>query len=249
MIFFTFYSKKIKKMSRVFFAENAKKHDGSSEEIYKQYCIIGSFFGLKEIKKNNKVGITYDELDIILKEHEEEAKSFEPIFANYLKYKIRMKQSLVKNDRAESIKLLPIKSSLDCMKVTDNKLDTINNVIENLRKTLLNIREIKYENNDDENEINMDDRDEEWEKSCEAPICLTKKCCIEKKIKILKKKRVSLIRNGSRDYNFVLEIKHEKYIEYLISLLNDAKNAIENEILEKEWVVDVGLGVGLYEAQ
>jgi len=237
-------------MARVFFAENSKKYDGSSEEVYNQYRIIGGFFGLKEIKKNNKVGITNDELDIILKEYEEEAKSFEPIFANYLKYKIRMKQSYGKNDRAESIKLLPIKSSLDCMKVTDNKLDTINHILENLRKTLLNIREIKYENDDDKNDINMDDRDDEWEKNCEAPICVTKKCCLEKKIKILnKKKKVSLIRNGSRDYNFVLEIKYENYIEYLISLLNDAKNTIENQILEKEWVVDVGLGVGLYEVQ
>jgi len=229
-------------MTRVVFAENAKKYDGSSEEVYKQYCIIGSFFGLDEIQKNNKLGITCDELDAVLKEYEE-AKLFEPIFSNYLKYKIRLKQNQNKNSNSESIKLPPIKNALDCLEVTNNNLDIIKNVLENVRKTLQNISELKDEKHETNDEIkDISSYDEEWEKSCEAPICLKKKCCLEKKIKILtKKKRVSLIRNGSRDYNFVLEIKHEKNIKYLMSILNDAKNKIENEMIEEKWVRDVGV--------
>ena len=153
-----------------------------------------------------------------------------------------MKQSQ-NNSHSESIKLLPIKNVSDCLKVTDNNLDIIKNVLENVRKTLQNIKEFKeeeYETNDEMKD--MISHDDEWEKSCEAPICLKKKCCLEKKIKILtKKKKVSLIRNGSRDYNFALEIKHEKNIKYLMSILIDAKNKIENEMLEKKWVGDVGL--------
>lgn len=229
-------------MTRVAFSENSKKHDGSSEEIYHQYCLIGSFFGLKEIAKSKKLGITDDELNSIVKQYEEEAKSFEPIFSNYLKYQIRLKQSQ-NNSHSESIKLLPIKNVSDCLEVTDNNLDIIKNVLENLKKTLQNIKEFKdeeYETNDEMKDIIS--HDEEWDKSCEAPICLKKKCCLEKKIKILtKKKKVSLIRNGSRDYNFALEIKHEKNIKYLMSILIDAKKKIENEMLEKKWVGDVGL--------
>lgn len=231
-------------MNRVFFAENAKNYDGSSDEVYHQYCLVGSFFGLKEIKNNNKVGITDDELNAIVEEYEE-SKSFEPIFSNYLKYKIRLKQSQHKNTHSESIKLLQIKNVSDCLEVTDNNLDIIKNVLENLRKTIENIRELKeavYEEEEYEEIKDKISHDDEWEKICESPLCLTKKCCLEKKIKnLLKKKRVSLIRNGSRDYNFSVEIKHEKNIKYLISILNDAKNKIENEILEKEWVRDVGL--------
>lgn len=224
-------------MTKVIFSDNTKTYDGSSTEMYQQYCMISSFFGLKEIPVS-KTGITNDELNLIIKEYKQLGQS-KPNFSSYLKLNIRKKKQMNDN-KIDTIKIHPMENSSDCLEFTNKNLENITNILENLKNVKLNINMKKESeiicNSDDE----QDKDNNEWSKNCNSELCMDRNCCIDKKRKILTKSKVSLLRNGSRDYSFMLNIKYEKYVDELIKILEESKETVENELNEKNWIKDVG---------
>jgi len=224
-------------MTKVIFSENAKSYDGSSNDMYKQYCIIASFFGIKEIPIN-KISITKDELNIIIDDYKKLSKN-KPCFSSYLRGQIRTKRR-EQNMKVKTIKIHPIENSTDCLEFTENNLEFISNILENLRNAKKNINKKKETEKCECEEVENDD-DDEWNKRCKSDLCTERKCCLDKKSKILSKSKVSLLRNGSRDYTFTVDIKYEKQVDRLISILEESKETVEKKIHDDDWIKDVGL--------
>jgi len=223
-------------MTKVIFSENTKTYDGSSDEMYKQYCIIASFFGLKEIPIR-KIGITNDELDIITDDYKKLGKS-KPCFSSYLRGYIRTKRR-EKNIKIETIKIHPVENSSDCLEFTDKNLEFISIILRNLKNVKKNINK-KKEMCECVNDEDDHDEDDEWNKNCKSDLCMERKCCLDKKSKILTRSKVSLLRNGSRDYTFTLGIGYEKDIDRLINIMEETKEIVEKEINDEKWIKDIG---------
>jgi hypothetical protein len=49
------------------------------------------------------------------------------------------------------------------------------------------------------------------------------------------------LRNGSRDYTFTVDIKYEKQVDRLISILEESKETVEKKIHDDNWIKDIGL--------
>jgi hypothetical protein len=223
-------------MTKVIFSENTKTYDGSSNEIYKQYCMISSFFGLKEIPKS-KIGVTNNELNLIINDYKKLGKS-KPCFSSYLRGYIRTKRR-EHNMKIETIKIRPMENSSDCLEFTDKNLEFISNILHNLKNVKKNIHK-KKDKCECVNDEDDDSENDEWNKNCDSYLCTERKCCLNKKSKMLTRSKVSLLRNGSRDYTFMLNIEHEKEIDRLINILEETKEAVEKEINDK-WIKDIGV--------
>lgn len=220
---------------KVIFSETTKTYDGSSNEMYKEYCVIASFFGVKEIPLR-KIGITTGELNLIIDDYKKLGEN-KPCFSSYLRGKIRTKRRL-QNMEIETIKIHPIENSSDCLEFTERNLELISNILENLKNVRKNIIDMKKETERFEYGCKKEDEDEI---NCDSELCTQRNCCLKKKRNILTKSKVSLLRNGSRDYTFMMNIKYEKQLDRLINILEESKEIIEKEICVTNWIEDTGL--------
>lgn len=198
------------------------------------------FFGLKEIPIS-KIGITNKELNLIIDDYKKLGKN-KPCFSSYLRGQIRTKRR-TQYMNIETIKIHPIENSSDCLKFTDKNLEFISNILHNLKNVKKNIdkkkeieKKCQCENEEDDAE-----NDDEWNKNCKSELCTERKCCLNKKSKILTRSKVSLLRNGSRDYTFTLNIKYEKDIDRLINILEETKETVEKEMNDTKWIKDIGV--------
>ena len=230
-------------MGKVIFSENTKTYDGSSNEMYKEYCLISSFFGLKEIP-TKKIGVESDELNCIINDYQKLGQC-KPCFSSYLRGQIRTNRR-EQNMKIETIKIRPVENSSDCLEFTDKNLEFISRILQNLKIVKKNINkkketEKKCECANEKYDSEEEEEEDEWNKNCNSELCTERKCCLNKKSNILTKSKVSLLRNGSRDYTFVLNIKYEKQIDCLINILEESRETLEKEINDTKWIKDVGL--------
>ena len=199
-------------MSKVKFSVCSKSYDGSSPMKDEIYSLIGSFYGIRE---NNikKIGMSSEDIDKCISLYLNNKKTTEGL-SDFLRM-------IIKSKKISSDKLHPVLTVLDVVKYD---YFTIVGAIENLKSALSNamdkIKEkLINEHEELNNPVKYREKDEEWERTCGAPVCYERRCCLDKKAKRKCNYKTSLIRTGSRDYSLMLSIDNIDNIRKLIDLL------------------------------
>jgi len=218
---------------KVKFDESTKKFDGCSPKYLDLYKIIGSYFN--DNPKYMKIGKSCDEIDKMICYYTKTKPTKYSSLSDFLRHNIISckfsKETLLPKEN--------IRTSNDCIIVSNGNIDIIKKCIDELKYSKLGVIS-KYEEKMDDHKLKYsssnNEIDEEWDKTCNNYKCYDNKCCLSKKSLFRKSYNVSLIRSGCRDYQITLNIEYEYCINNLIKILQDALYEINKINLINELV-------------
>lgn len=212
--------------------EPTKLFDGYSKDIYDTYAIIGAFFNVGKVDVK-KIGKSYDDIQYI-----------QDIYKKFIDKNNTVPWSifLLKNIISKKMEYRifgSIKNASDVLSITNdefiiqNCIDMLKRTIENLAKKKVEKMKFNISNNESEDELDEDEKKLRniWEKTCGRSSCINNyhNCCWDKRTIKKINYNASILRSGCRDYASSLEIEHSKFIEKLITILEEAIILIKNK--------------------
>jgi hypothetical protein len=201
-------------MSRVRFSLSSKNHDGSLPITDSVYSLFGSFYGIRE-KNIKKIGMRQEEIDKCISLYLCHKKTTDGLSV--------FLRTIIKSKKISSDIMSPLSTVQDVVKYDSFIIET---AINNLKLALENAIDLMKEPEEMSSPLKSREIDEEWERTCHAPVCYDRRCCLDKKAEKKRVCKTSLIRTGSRDYSLMLSAKDTDHIRKLIFLLEMGKKEI-----------------------